>query len=150
MRGVLKINSVYNFIVFLVLALLNTIVYILTVKYMPSRGGMLFCYVNPFVIVSSLFLFLTFYRLNIQSAIVNWFASSSFAVYLVHACPFILIPFYKPLVLHFYNEYDGILCLGALFVMMLIVFILSVLIDKIRLIVWRFLINLYYLVNDKC
>lgn len=138
----LELKPIHNLTIFMALALLNTIVYILTVRYMPAKGGMLYCYVNPLVIASSLFLFLTFYRLNIQSAFVNWTASSSFAVYLVHACPFILIPFYKPLVLFFYNRYDGIMCLGILFVMMLVVFLASVLVDKVRMMVWQKTVSL--------
>lgn len=135
----LELKSIHNLTIFIALALLNTIVYILIVKYIPSRGSMLYCYVNPLVIASSLFLFLIFYRLNIQSAFVNWTASSSFAVYLVHASPLILLPFYKPLVLKIYSHYDGIMCIGVLLVMMLFVFIASVLIDKIRLKAWRLL-----------
>ena len=135
----LELKSIHNLTIFMALALLNTIVYLLAVKYMPSRGSMLFCYVNPLVIASSLFLFLTFYRLNIQSRFINLAASSSFAVYLVHACPFILLPFYKPLVLNLYNQYDGIVCLGVLFVMMLAVFLASVLIDTFRLMAWNLL-----------
>ena len=138
----LEIKSRLNLTTFLALALLETIVYILAVKYMPSRSSMMYCYVNPIIIASSLFFFLTFYRLNIQSAFVNWTASSSFAVYLVHASPFILIPFYKPLVLFLYNRYDGIVCLGILFVIMLVVFIASVLIDKVRLILWQKTVSL--------
>ena len=130
-------NAIHYLVVFMTLTLLNTILYSLAIRYMPSRGSMLFYYVNPIVIASSLFLFLTFHRMNIQSSFVNWTASSSFAVYLVHACPFILTPFYKPLVLHLYSRYDGILCLVFLLGMILIVFMVSVLIDKIRLIVWQ-------------
>ena len=39
---------------------------------------------SPFVIVSAVFLFLYFYKLNIQSKVINWVASSCFSVYLLH------------------------------------------------------------------
>lgn len=41
-------------------------------------------YVNPFVILGSVIVFVVFKRFSFQSRIINWFSASAFSVYLLH------------------------------------------------------------------
>lgn len=135
--GCLALSSLQNFSIYVVLSVINSLFYILTIKYVESYGPVWFRYVNPIVIVSSLFLFLTFYRMRLSSSVVDWLASSSFAVYLVHASPFILIPFYKPLIVHLYEKYEGFHFMLVLSIALLAIFGCAVLVDRVRMSLWK-------------
>lgn len=94
-------------------------------------------YVSPFTIAASVALLLCFSKISFYSRWINWIAASSFAVYLLHACtPFLSVTM-KPLVVGFW-EPDAV----GLFVVRCVAFALGlfaacVLIDQVRLALWR-------------
>jgi hypothetical protein len=94
-------------------------------------------YNSPLVIISAVALFLFFRSIQIKSRIINWFASSVFAVYLIHENQFINKYLYQTIYdigKSISNNYFlfCFLCFLALGIMLV-----CILIDKIRLIITR-------------
>jgi len=93
-----------------------------------------FAYSNPLVILSSIFFFLIFASFKMQNKWINWFASSAFAVYLIHSNTYI-----QPYRNYFIHTLFGpnvpifvmVLCLMLIAIS---TYIVCVLIDKIRII----------------
>lgn len=91
-------------------------------------------YDSPLVFISALSLLLFFTKLKFYSRIINWSASSAFAVYLLqtHFCVSRLI--FAPCVKSSYcseMNWLGVLCVIGFF------FVVGILIDKIRLFLWE-------------
>ena len=123
---------------YLLIAIMNTVLYI-ACSYVPTIGSY-FCpitvyYTNPFIILQSISLFMFFLGLNIStSKIINWIAASSFAVFILHSGEG--MNYYKPAVWYIFSHYSGVLCLGCMFIFLVGVFVLSVLVDQPRKIIW--------------
>jgi hypothetical protein len=101
-----------------------------------NLGGVLYFYNSPTTILSATFLLLFFSKLSLRSRLVNWLGISVLSIYLTHSSSF-TGHYYDELVrLWFYNEtrplfllYTALLIVG--------VFFGSILIDKVRLLLWR-------------
>ena len=67
-----------------------------------------------------------------------WVSSSSFAVYLLHANPFALSVWYKPVVSGLYQMTDWVfvneICILAFVVG---VFVVAIVIDRLRIVLWN-------------
>ena len=96
-------------------------------------------YLNPIVILQSIYLFLFFSKLSIQSNVINWIASSSFAVFLFHYNPSIF-PIYKKICIGIIKDYTFHFPVIVFF--LIFVFIISILIDKIRIYIFNILLRM--------
>ena len=105
-------------------------------------------HVNPFTILASLYLLLCFSKLRIQSKIINRIAVSVFAVYLLHQNSFILNE-YRSLMARLYQEFDGLNYLLVISLTLLLVFILAILIDQVRIFLWKFIEKWIQTINVK-
>lgn len=94
-------------------------------------------YSNPLVIISSIYLLLCFSKIKMQSRFVNKIAMSCFAVYLLHSNPNITDKFYISPIKNIFENTSGTLSILCLFLFLLAVYILSILIDQIRLFCWN-------------
>ncbi|MBP3227373.1 MAG: acyltransferase [Bacteroidaceae bacterium] len=95
-------------------------------------------YTNPLVIVESLALLLLFVRLRFSSRAVNWVAASCFSVYLLHQHPLLIGEFFATArQVHLSAPLPLALVLDAAFI--LAVFAVSILVDRLRIGVWRLL-----------
>lgn len=103
--------------------------------YFPVRDRMIL-YTNPLVIAAALFLLLAFTKVKLQSRFINWCAASAFAVFLFHTNPNIADPYFKPLVQWLHAQWGAAYFVGVLPVLAGI-FFLSVLLDQLRLALWR-------------
>lgn len=103
----------------------------------------LYTYTNPLVIIASLSLLLYFSKLHFTSKIVNWLASSAFAIYLFHTNENLFLPYFVSEVKDIYNDYQGLYCLILLIFYLLCISIVSILIDKIRMFIWNFILKRY-------
>lgn len=93
-------------------------------------------YNSPFVILQSVLLLLAFNKLSFHSKIINWTAASCFAVYVFHCSPGMLNKYVEVVnSIHDSNNTFVFLILLTLFIVM--VFYISILIDKVRIAVWR-------------
>lgn len=111
---------------------------------MFDRGGtVLFLYSSPLVILSSVFFFLFFTKLSFYSRIVNWVAASCFAVYLVHNSPYIFHPYYIDIIRHWFATESRIYFMLYTTGIITAYFVFSIMFDKVRIMVWKFLCRFY-------
>lgn len=116
----------------------NSLLYWMTQKY--GIGIDTYSYINPLTIVASLSLFLWFSRVSIKpNKVINWIAKSSFAVFLLHSNPNVGVPVFKEIINNIYNCYSGFECLGMIFAFLVIVFVLALILDQPRKLLWSFL-----------
>lgn len=116
-------------------------------------GGKFLSYISPTTIVMALFVLIFFSKLTITNKAVNWLAASCFAVFLIHTEPHVM-PYYKELFISFHQiELTDIPILNVfvfwcitLFTVLMI-FVISVLLDQIRIIAWN-LINKCHIIGE--
>lgn len=104
--------------------------------------GRFLSYASPLNILTAVALFLAFSRLKLQSRAINWIASSTFAVYLIH-CNGRLIGYYTGYI-HGLSEHPVGVFLGMVAGFILLVFAGSILIDKVRLLLWEWIFSPLY------
>ena len=90
-------------------------------------------YAAPLVIIQAICVFLVFSRLQFRSKIINWCASSSLAIFLIHMHPSIGGIGYYAITKSFYSM-PILQHIACLLFLIIVVFIGSILIDKIRII----------------
>lgn len=98
-------------------------------------------YSSPFVVLASVFLMMGFSRLKIQSPVINWFACSAFAIYLIHINP-LSAPWFKSGMLQVYNWCGGAWYVLAAVVLALLLGVVCILFDKLRMVTWKWLCGL--------
>lgn len=123
---------------FLVLALLNTLIAFECMKHDKGRYmDMIYAYNSPLVIASSMCLFLVFTKLHFHNRYINYIAISSFAAFLFHANYFFLRYTYVPM-LQTWHTNDSLFMFSLKTISFIVIlFVMSVFIDKIRIAVWR-------------
>lgn len=89
------------------------------------------------VFLSSVLLLLAFHRLRFQSKVVNWIAASSFAVFLLHTNPNLCVSYFIPLMNNLYADYSGVMLLLTMLFVLALIFMIAVLFDQVRIIVYR-------------
>lgn len=97
-------------------------------------------YLNPIVVIMSVYLFLFFQKINIGSVrFINFVATSAFAVYLFHMHPY-LYGTYQVICKHITSNINTILYLPIFFIA---IFLISIFIDRIRIfsfnVIWNFI-----------
>lgn len=118
------------------IALLNALIAFFLVRMDLTVFGRIFTYTNPLVICQSLLLVFAFSMFKVKSKFINWLAISCFAVYLTHANEFILRPYYGRWIKFLFDEQSTIVFIFAVVSTILVIFFLSILLDKIRIYTW--------------
>lgn len=99
-------------------------------------------YNSPFIIIASMYLVLAFSKTKMPyMRVVNYLASSSFAIYLIHINP-LVFPRYKALMHDLYVANDGIVCLLVMAAVMIAIGLACMLADKARIAVWNWLVKI--------
>lgn len=143
----------YSFANFILLYLLATCVRLYTEKLQYNRHFYIGCYIvytlvitlmgllnipftyyysNPFVILSSLALFLYFRTYSFRNRVINWVASSAFAVFLFHTTS----PFgewLKTVDVYLFSTYSLGVYVMTVSCLIVGVFALSIVLDKLRM-----------------
>lgn len=104
-------------------------------KIFPGIQSRILSYISPNVIACSIFFFLIFTKLRFTSKNINWIASSSFTVYLIHANPNV-IDFYIYASAKIYNSVPIYLYIPVILIFILLIFLISVMIDQVRKFSW--------------
>ncbi len=100
-----------------------------------------FGYINPFVILMSIYLFLFFKKLDIgEIKVINFIAASAFAVYLFHYHPFI-VGFYQSVCRSITDS--NFAAIVMLPILLLSVFTITVLLDQIRIYSFKVFSSIY-------
>lgn len=89
-------------------------------------------YNSPILLLMSVYFFLIFISFDFKNALVNWIASSSVAVYAVHENIYFFREEWYNYILSLYNKYDACLFVIILLCSCLLLFLLSISIDKCR------------------
>lgn len=111
-------------------------------------GFLGFSYSAPLVILQAVFLFLIFSRFNFKSKFINWCAVSSFAIFLIHMHPTIKeIGYYS--YTRFLYQLGVAQHILRLIMLIAAVFILSILIDKVRILISNWFLNLILFIKGR-
>jgi surface polysaccharide O-acyltransferase-like enzyme len=104
-------------------------------------------YLNPIVIIMTVYLFLFFKKLNIRSSSsINYVAASAFAVYLFH---------YHPSIINYYNYLckaiteQGLIAIILVPLLFIIIFTFCVILDRIRMYIFNCLDRFFELTLKK-
>lgn len=125
-------GGIYSISVFL-----NVLLFYLMTRLGVSRFDVI-GYANPLVIIGAAGLIMWTAQLKIrQSSFINFIASSSFAVFLFHANPNIGEPVYIPFMNLLYGNFNGLVCLMVMFMVLVLIFILAILLDQPRKWLWK-------------
>lgn len=125
---------------------ISIVLFIATLAFIVTRlgipiAGRLFTYTNPLVLLESLLLIIIFSRISIKSKIINWVGISCFSVYLLHANELLLRPYYGKIINNF-SVTESIECfLISTTLFILGIFLISILLDKVRIAVWNIIIS---------
>lgn len=122
------------FRIYLLTSLFIAVVSFLDTKYKLPVSRM-FNYSSPFVVISSAALLMFFSKLQFNSRWVNRVAASCFAVYLLHNHS-VVIDFFTTAVRGINDHYNGIGFILILSAFLIAVYVLSILIDQVRIWVW--------------
>ncbi len=123
--------------VYLAVCAMVTVAYFVLKRHF-NLGGVLWFYNSPTTVVAAMFLLLFFSKLKFQSKMVNWLGISALAVYLTHSNT----PLGQYYDLYIREWHDSLprfpfILHAALFI--LAVFFGSILIDKVRVALWKML-----------
>lgn len=107
-------------------------------------------YIDPLMIASAAGLILMCSRLKIKhSAVINYIASSAFAVYIIHMNVGILEPLFNPIIRKIYAAENGIACVAEIFLFLVAVFVACVIIDQPRKLIWHYLNPIFFKKSSK-
>lgn len=132
---------------------LGIVVFVTLVSYFfPGISARFFSYISPTTIVGALSLFMCFTKIRIENRFVNWCGISCFAVFLMHVSPSTLWHF-KNSFIYLHNNYSTFVFWFLTFIILMIIFMVSILTDKLRIMLWESLYNKFFekkkkLLND--
>ena len=86
----------------------------------------------PFVVIASVLLFLAFTRLDFKNVIINYCATSSLSIYLIHVNPY-LWDKYKELIREIYGFGGGLLGVASILFALLAFYLVCIVVDKVRI-----------------
>lgn len=125
-------------VVFVLATVANSLLSYVVTAYSVSDevDSLLHVYLNPFNLVAAVAMLLCFSKLKFQSRFINGVAVSCLAVFLFHKNS-ILGPYYGSAGWYLFTHFSGpvyvLLCLAFI----LLVFAVSVLIDRVRMVCWK-------------
>ena len=106
----------------------------------PSLTEYLFTYIAPTTILASVSLLLYFTKLSIpQISCINFFAASSFAVFLLHSNPNINTSVFREQIRYIYAANSGVLVIVNIAIYLILVYFVATMLDQLRIVVWNFL-----------
>lgn len=113
--------------------LLTCVGFVLELFGIDGMGRFVCSYTNPLAIVEAVCLVMAFSKMQFESKFINWMASSCFAVYLIHANELILRTYYASIIRWSFYDYG----VWMIVVVIVGIFVGSVLIDKVRILLWK-------------
>ena len=114
------------------------------IYYFTGCAFNILAYTSPFVILGSVCLLLGFSRLRIESAMINRLACSSFSIYLVHQHP-LVVPCFIDSMQSAYRMLGGTLYIVFVIVFAVVLGCLCIMLDKLRIISWKWICNSSFL-----
>ena len=100
-----------------------------------SSASRIFTYTNPFVILSAVCFFWCFEQKEFYSNTINKLSKSTFAILLIHSNP-VAITFYIRYFKKLYENMSFLLYLGAMMGSCILFFVLSIVVDQLRIFIY--------------
>ncbi|MBR5171608.1 MAG: acyltransferase family protein [Muribaculaceae bacterium] len=128
--------------IYLLIALLTPTLLVLSYYVAPAIWryySLLFWYNNPLVMIMSVYFCLFFTKLNFKSRVVNFVAASSFAVYLIHTDTLVNSWCIRDFCRGIFFSHDLLYFSGALLLLIVALFVVAVILDQVRQILWSFI-----------
>ena len=107
-----------------------------------------FAYISPTTIIGAIYLLLCFTKLKFYNRFINWSGISCFAVFLMHVSPSTL-PLFKNTFQYLHGQLTTMQFWVVTIVILISIFIISILIDKIRIYVWNYVSKKYETLLNK-
>jgi len=121
--------------IYLTICAMVTLIYFIMKRYF-NLGGVLWFYNSPTTIIAAMFLLLFFSKLKLHSRLINWLAISALAVYLTHShTP--LGQYYDFYIREWHDTLPRFSFILHIVPFIAGVFFSSILIDKVRLLLWH-------------
>lgn len=137
----IKMDGVIIFSLFVLLSVVISLLSLASTFFFGLDGTLLYLYSSPLMIINSILFFFIFLKLSFKSVIINNISLSCFAIYLVHCSQFVFRPFYVDKI-NYWNSNESIpLFLLYTTILICTIFIGALLIDRIRLIAWKYIVN---------
>jgi hypothetical protein len=137
-----KFKKSIDISLYLLVSLITSLCSLSMVYFFGKVGTVLFQNSCPLMIISSVYFFLYFTKISFQNNYVNWVSASCFAAYLVHCSPFIFYPYYINIIKCWFEKESIAPFLLYTSGLIAFFFIFSILFDKVRIMVWKFLCGL--------
>lgn len=98
-------------------------------------------YDSPLCLVASLYFLLFFSKVKFNSKMVNWLASSAFAIYLIHTNNLVL-PYFRECFNQIHELFDLPVRCCASFLTVLLIACLCIMADKPRILIWKWITSI--------
>ena len=138
-------NKRWDMIVYLIFVVVMTLlgIAVLAAGQNPKILGRMYAYTSPLVIIPSIYFLLFFSKVKLSyNRIINWVAASCFAIYLVHSNCW-LARYYNQAIYYFFTMFKGVAFIIRAMLFISLVFVGSILIDKIRHLLWKLIVPLF-------
>lgn len=137
-----QLNKFSDLTIYLSIALFTAALTLLSIM-TGHETWHLYSYSSPLVIIEALYFFLFFTKIRLRNKLINWIAISSFAVYLFHCDVHFLVPVYSTKISLWYHTYPTITFILYVAVWIVCIFTISILVDKVRIVIWNLCLKLY-------
>lgn len=134
-----KKSCFFYFLLYAILTIIPSCISYFGIKYTGHSFAMI-DYSNPLVIAASTFFFLGFYKLTIvrYKGIINWMASSMFAVIMIHVHP-VIAPYFRNFMQGLHNKYNDIQYTLFAICIAIVIMLICVVVDQPRKSSWGYL-----------
>lgn len=136
-------NRKIDIVLYVVISLFIAMCSSSMIYFFNKVGTSMFQYSSPLLVLSSVYLFLFFTKISFHSPFVNWVSASCFAVYVIHCSPFVFYPYYIDYIKSWFVTESGIIFIVHVSLLLFFFFVSSIVLDKVRIGVWRILENLF-------
>lgn len=130
-RGVLGTYIVFNVFIVVVCTLFSE------TKLVQILFILCYQYCSPGLLINAILIFFLFMRINVKSSLINYSASSVFAVYLIHCNNVVFPNIVKPLIVSLFKTDNCFLSIIYLFLLAVGLFVACIVIDKLLTPIWK-------------
>lgn len=136
-----KKSWIFDLLIYSCIVLVTTTITFLLKKYDLPYDRYFYFYTSPLVIIAAVHFLLIFTKIRIKSKVINWIACSCFAIYLLHSNGFLAGPYYDGIILNWFNQLSTLSFLLHVIPFIILVFVIAILLDKIRMFIWKAIIT---------
>lgn len=104
----------------------------------------IFKFSSLLTIAASVLFVVFFYQSKIRyNRFINWVGKSCFSVFLIHCFPYFSDCVFHPVIMNLYQRFNGMTFAVSVALFVILIYVLSILIDQVRILIWDAAYNLY-------